>query len=50
MREVGRGRQGILIQVNDTFCQFFPKIDDSGNVGNKGLCSEGIEPGTLGFL
>ena len=37
---MGRGRQGLLIQVNNTFCQFFPKIDDSGNVGNKGLCSE----------
>ena len=37
---VGRGRQELLIQVNDTFCQFLAKIDDSGNVDNKGLCSE----------
>ena len=38
----------------------FPKIDDSGNVGNKGLCRAeqnkfikkvvGIEPGTLGLF
>ena len=47
---MSRGLQKILIRVNDTFCQFLAEIDDSGNVGNKGLCSEGIEPGTLGLL